>query len=73
MRQLLRGLSALAIALIPAIFTSGAAVQQVPYGTVRNVDGEVTLVNVKYYPPELISPPDGMKSVDGIRSEFKRP
>jgi len=49
------------------------AVQQVPYGTVRNVDGKVTLVNVKYYPPELISPPDGMKSVDWIRSGFKRP
>jgi branched-chain amino acid transport system substrate-binding protein len=49
------------------------AVQQVPYGTVRNVDGKVTLINVKYYPPELISPPDGMKSVDWIRSGFKRP
>ena len=49
------------------------AVQQVPYGTVRNVDGKVTLTNVKYYPPELISPPDGMKSVDWIRSGFKRP
>jgi branched-chain amino acid transport system substrate-binding protein len=49
------------------------AVQQVPYGTVRNVDGKVTLVNVKYYQPEVISPPDGMKSVDWIRSGFKRP
>jgi branched-chain amino acid transport system substrate-binding protein len=48
------------------------AVQQVPYGTVRNVDGKVTLINIKYYPPELISPPDGMKSVDWIRSGFKR-
>src|ERR1700752_4353618 len=35
------------------------------------VDGKVTLVNVKYYPPELVSPPDGMKSVDWIRSGFK--
>jgi branched-chain amino acid transport system substrate-binding protein len=49
------------------------AVQQVPYGTVRNVDGKIMLVNVKYYQPELISPPDGMKSVDWIRSGFKRP
>jgi branched-chain amino acid transport system substrate-binding protein len=49
------------------------AVQQVPYGTVRNVDGKVTLVNVKYYSPDLISPPDGIKSVDWIRSGFKRP
>jgi branched-chain amino acid transport system substrate-binding protein len=48
------------------------AVQQVPYGTVRNVDGKVTLINIKYYPPELISPPEGMKSVDWIRSGFKR-
>lgn len=49
------------------------AVQQVPYGTVRNVDGKVTLVNIKYYSPDLISPPDGIKSVDWIRSGFKRP
>lgn len=48
------------------------AVQHVPYGTVRKVDGKVTLVNIKYYPPEQISPPDGMKSVDWIRSGFKR-
>ncbi len=48
------------------------AVQHVPYGTVRKVDGKVTLVNVKYYPPEQISPPDGMKSIDWIRSGFKR-
>lgn len=48
------------------------AVQHVPYGTVRKVDGKVTLINIKYYPPEQISPPDGMKSVDWIRSGFKR-
>jgi branched-chain amino acid transport system substrate-binding protein len=48
------------------------AVQHVPYGTVRKVDGKVTLTNIKYYPPEQISPPDGMKSVDWIRSGFKR-
>jgi branched-chain amino acid transport system substrate-binding protein len=45
------------------------AVQHVPYGTVRKVDGKVTLINIKYYPPDQISPPDGMKSVDWIRSE----
>ncbi len=48
------------------------AVQHVSYGTVRNVDGKVTLTNIKYYPPDQISPPDGMKSVDWIRSGFKR-
>jgi len=39
---------------------------------VRKVDGRVTLTNIKYYRPEQISPPDGMKSVDWIRSGFKR-
>jgi branched-chain amino acid transport system substrate-binding protein len=48
------------------------AVQHVPYGTVKKVDGKITLVNIKYYPPEQISPPDGMKSLDWIRSGFKR-
>jgi len=36
------------------------------------VDGKVTLINIKYYPPDQISPPDGVKSVDWIRSGFKR-
>ncbi|MGQ0580001.1 MAG: ABC transporter substrate-binding protein [Betaproteobacteria bacterium] len=48
------------------------AVQHVPYGTVKKVDGKVTLTNIKYYPPDQISPPDGMKSIDWIRSGFKR-
>jgi branched-chain amino acid transport system substrate-binding protein len=48
------------------------AVQHVPYGTVKKVDGRITLTNIKYYPPEQISPPDGMKSLDWIRSGFKR-
>ena len=48
------------------------AVQHVPYGTVKKVDGKITLTNIKYYPPEQISPPDGMKSLDWIRSGFKR-
>jgi branched-chain amino acid transport system substrate-binding protein len=48
------------------------AVQHVPYGTVKKVGGKVTLTNVKFYPPELISPPDGMKSIDWIQSGFKR-
>jgi len=48
------------------------AVQHVPYGTVKKVEGKITLTNIKYYPPAQISPPDGMKSVDWIRSGFKR-
>ena len=48
------------------------AVQHVPYGTVKKVDGKITLINIKYYPPDQISPPDGMKSIDWIRSGFKR-
>jgi branched-chain amino acid transport system substrate-binding protein len=48
------------------------AVQHVPYGTVKKVDGKVTLTNIKYYPPEQISPPEGIKSIDWIRSGFKR-
>jgi branched-chain amino acid transport system substrate-binding protein len=48
------------------------AVQHVPYGTVKKVDGRITLTNIKYYPPDQISPPDGMKSIDWIRSGFKR-
>lgn len=47
------------------------AVQHVPYGTVKKVGGRITLTNVKFYPPEQISPPDGMKSLDWIRSGFK--
>jgi branched-chain amino acid transport system substrate-binding protein len=48
------------------------AVQHVPYGTVKKVNGKITLTNVKYYPPEQISPPEGVKSLDWIRSGFKR-
>lgn len=48
------------------------AVQHVAYGTVKKVDGKITMTNVKYYPPDQISPPDGMKSLDWIRSGFKR-
>lgn len=48
------------------------AVQSVPLGTVRMVDGKATLTNVKFYPPEQISPPDGVKSIDWIRGGFKK-
>ena len=48
------------------------AVQSVSYGTVKKVDGKITLVNVRSYAPDKISPPDGVKSLDWIRSGFKR-
>jgi branched-chain amino acid transport system substrate-binding protein len=48
------------------------AVQPVPYGTVKKVNGKITLVNIRSYSPDKISPPDGMKSLDWIRSGFKR-
>jgi branched-chain amino acid transport system substrate-binding protein len=48
------------------------AVQSVPYGTIRMVSGKPTLTNVKYYSPDQISPPNGVKSLDWIRSGFKR-
>jgi branched-chain amino acid transport system substrate-binding protein len=48
------------------------AVQHVPYGTVKKVNGKITLINVKYFPPDQISPPEGVKSLDWIRSGFKR-
>ncbi len=48
------------------------AVQSVPIGKVLVVDGKATLTDVKFYPPAQISPPDGMKSIDWIRSGFKQ-
>lgn len=48
------------------------AVQPVSYGTVKKVNGKITLVNVRSFAPDKISPPDGMKSLDWIRSGFKR-
>jgi branched-chain amino acid transport system substrate-binding protein len=47
-------------------------VQGVPYGTIRVVDGKLTLTNVRYYAPDKVSPPDGVKSLDWIRAGFKR-
>ena len=127
MRPLLRGLSALAIALIPAIVTSGAALAQEPLriGVVTFLSGaaagpfgvpaknaadllaealnqggqipgygqkgfggrpiELVHVDEAGGPTEVVTEhrnlvdrrsvalPDGMKSVDWIRSGFKRP
>ena len=48
------------------------AVQHVPYGTIKNVNGKYKLIDVIYFEPELISPPDGVNSADWIKSGFKK-
>ena len=47
------------------------AVQGTAYGTVKHEGGKVTVVNVKRYPASRITPPDGVKSEDWIKSGFK--
>ncbi len=46
------------------------AVQGTAYGVTKNVGGKVTVVNVKRYPASRITPPDGVKSEDWIKSGF---
>jgi len=47
------------------------AVQGMAYGTSKLVKGQITLTNIKTYPPEKVNPPDGVKSEDWIKSGFK--
>src|SRR5262249_1264102 len=47
------------------------AVQGTAYGTSKLVKGQLTITNIKTYPPEKLSPPDGVKSEDWIKSGFK--
>jgi len=47
------------------------AVQGTAYGTVKHEGGKVTVTNVKRYPASRITPPDGVKSEDWIKSGFK--
>jgi len=47
------------------------AVTGTAYGTTRTVNGQVTVGNVKYYPPERVQPPEGEKSLDWIKSGMK--
>ncbi len=46
------------------------AVQDTAYGTVRHVDGEVRLVDVRRYPAARTTPPDGIYSGLWIRTRF---
>jgi len=46
------------------------AVQNTAYGTVRHVNGEVRLVNVRHYPAAQTTPPDGIRSELWISTRF---
>jgi branched-chain amino acid transport system substrate-binding protein len=47
------------------------AVQGTAYGTAKVVGGKITMVNVKTYAAAKVTPPDGVKSEDWIKSGFK--
>jgi branched-chain amino acid transport system substrate-binding protein len=47
------------------------AVHGTAYGTVKHEGGKVTVTNVKRYPASRITPPDGVKSEEWIKSGFK--
>ena len=47
------------------------ATQGIAFGRVKKVNGRVTLVDIKHYPAEKVNPPEGVKSVDWIKSGFK--
>jgi branched-chain amino acid transport system substrate-binding protein len=48
------------------------AIQGTAYGTVKQVKGKLTLVNIKQYPAAKVNPPEGVKSEDWIKSGFKK-
>ncbi len=47
------------------------AVTGTAYGTTRTVNGVITVGNIKYYPVERVQPPEGVKSIDWIKSGMK--
>jgi len=47
------------------------AVSGTAYGTTRLVNGQVTVGNIKYYPLEKVQPPEGMTSMEWIKSGMK--
>lgn len=49
------------------------AVQGTAYGTVKHDKGQVTIVDVKTYPADKVTPPDGVKSEAWIKAGFKKP
>lgn len=47
------------------------AVQEAAYGQFTKKDGKPAVKNVKRYPPECVSPPDGISSADWIKGGMK--
>lgn len=48
------------------------AVQGTAFGTVKNVDGKITYVDVRRFAPEEVTPPEGVKSIDWIKGGLKQ-
>jgi branched-chain amino acid transport system substrate-binding protein len=48
------------------------ATSETAYGRAKTVNGQLTIVDVKRFPAELVMPPDGVKSADWIANNFKR-
>jgi branched-chain amino acid transport system substrate-binding protein len=48
------------------------AVQGMVIGTVKHEGSKVTYVNVKQYPADKVTPPEGVKAEDWIKSGFKK-
>ncbi len=49
------------------------AVQGTSYGTLKHEKGKATVVNIKSYPADKVTPPDGVKSEAWIKAGFKKP
>lgn len=48
------------------------AAQGTAFGIIKNVNGKVTVTDVKQYAVEEVTPPEGMKSADWIKGGLKR-
>jgi branched-chain amino acid transport system substrate-binding protein len=55
-----------------AIGKGHQATQGTAYGTIKKVGRKATLVDIKHYPADKVSPPDGVKSVEWIKAGFKK-
>lgn len=47
------------------------AVQSIAMGTAVNTDGDITFENIKVYEASEVNPPEGVKSLDWIKSGYK--
>jgi branched-chain amino acid transport system substrate-binding protein len=47
------------------------AVEETVYGTTKTVKDQITVVNIKRYPAQVVNPPDGIKSQDWIKTSLK--